>query len=355
MAYRRPGKAQPDLGQRRDARGQRGPGVFEWRGSAYRQQAVVLGDALEFADRADVDQQRQLAQLLVDPQADVGRAGQQPRLRLRGVGGGQRLDAARRKPALGRAAGRVACAVVQRRVGSQRAQRGGQRRAGQPARRQREHALAGVEDRPVAGAAAEVAGQRVGELLARRPRAVRAVLLVAGGQRDRKARGAEAALRTVAFEQRLLRRVQRAVGGEVLDAQQGLAVEHRQESQAGVDAAQAQLFARPGQPGQQHGAGAAVALVAAFLGAGAARMLAQPSQRRGRRWQALDLDDGTAVDEADRAGRHAHGRLGKYPEVTPPSPCGHTTMRIPFIRPAVWPTAPRSTRSTSTSSASSTR
>ena len=48
------------------------------------------------------------------------------------------------------------------------------------------------------------------------------------------------------------------------------------------------------------GAGAAVAFVAAFLGAGAVRVLAQPVEHGARRGDAVDLDDGAAVEEADR-------------------------------------------------------
>ena len=73
-----------------------------------------------------------------------------------------------------------------------------------------EHALAGVEDRPVAGAAAQVAGELVGELLARRPRAAALVVLVGRPQRHHEARRAEAALRAVALDHRLLHRMQRA-------------------------------------------------------------------------------------------------------------------------------------------------
>src|SRR4029079_4740972 len=50
--------------------------------------------------------------------------------------------------------------------------------------------------------------------------------------------------------------------------------------------------------------GAAVAFVAAFLGAGAARVLAQPVENGARRRRAVDLDDGTAVEEADRTRGH---------------------------------------------------
>ena len=94
------------------------------------------------------------------------------------------------------------------------------------------HALGGVDDRPVAGAAAQVAGQRVVDGLARR----RVRALVEPEQAHREARRAEAALRGMALDQRLLHRVQAPVGrGERLDGEHRLAVERRQRPDAGVD------------------------------------------------------------------------------------------------------------------------
>ena len=97
--------------------------------------------------------------------------------------------------------------------------------------------LGGIDDGAVAGAAAQVARQGVVDFLAFR--AVRLVF-VEREQRHRKARRAEAALRTVPVHQRLLYRVQR-VGGrrKVFDGEQGLAVEGGQKLDAGIDGAQA--------------------------------------------------------------------------------------------------------------------
>ena len=184
-----------------------------------------------------------------------------------------------------------------------------------------EHALPGIEDRPVAGAAAQVARQVVGELLAGGLRAGCAVALVAGGQRHHEARRAEAALRAVAVDHRALHRVQRVGTGrmrpahrfEVLDREQRLAVERGQEADAGVDRPQAQAADQGGcgrrrcgvgQLGHDHGAGAAVALAAAFLGAGAARVLAQPVEHAACRCDAFHAGDLPAVHEADRSGVH---------------------------------------------------
>ena len=62
-------------------------------------------------------------------------------------------------------------------------------------------------------------------------------------------------------------------------------------------------------------AGAAVAFGAAFLGAGAARVLAQPLEHGARRRGVVDLDDRAAVEEADRTGgRHGSARCRWFPE-----------------------------------------
>ena len=168
---------------------------------------AALLDRLHLGHVADVDDVAQVAELLVDPQADVGGAGQQLRRRL---GLAQRGE-------LGQRRGRVEVvdALAQRRgvveagLVLQALQRGHHRLGVQPHRRQVEHALAGIEDRPVAGAAAQVAREIVGQLLARRagvPRGL--VVLVGGPQRHHEARRAEAALRAVAVDHRLLHRMQ---------------------------------------------------------------------------------------------------------------------------------------------------
>jgi hypothetical protein len=300
----------------------RGPGVLQRRARADAQRAVGQPvDALQLGHVADVEHVAEVLELLVDPQADVGRAREQPRLRPRGALGGQRLQRARRVEAVDATVEcRVRRRVVQRRVGLQRSQLRRDRGRIQPLGRQREHALAGIEDRPVAGAAAQVAGQVVGQLGARRPRAGLAMAFVDGGHRHRESGCAEAALRAVAIDQRLLNRVQRIRRAEVLDRQQGLAIDRGQEADAGIDRAKAQRIGagadhggcrrcrRVGrQFGHQHRAGAAVALVAAFLGASAVRVLAQPVEHAARDGRARDLHDLAAVHESDGSGVHGEG------------------------------------------------
>ena len=127
-----------------------------------------------------------------------------------------------------------------------------------------EDALAGIEDRAVAGAAAEVARQVVGELLARGPRAGIQVPLVGRPQRHHEARRAEAALGAVALDQRLLHRVElrhrvlvvplrvdrlAALALEIFHREQRLAVQRGQELDAGVDRLQLQAADRARRTG----------------------------------------------------------------------------------------------------------
>jgi hypothetical protein len=186
---------------------------------------------------------------------------------------------------------------------------------------------------------AQVAREVVGQLLARGLGAARLVMLVGRPQRHHEARRAEAALRAVAVDQRLLHRVQavhgvRALvallkrGGrgclrslalvlEVLDREQRLAVERGQELDAGIDRLQPQAADRVGRAGlgqlaDHHGARTAVALVATLLGAGAARVLAQPVEHRAGRVDATDVDDLSAMEESDGLAGAVAAALGTH-------------------------------------------
>ncbi|MNM82598.1 hypothetical protein D3C81_946310 [compost metagenome] len=138
--------------------------------------------------------------------------------------------------------------------------------------------LGSGEDRPVAGAAAQVAGQRIDRLRAVVPLAA----LVQGKQRHHEAGGTEAALAAMAVGHRLLHAVQMTGLAEILDAEQLLAVQRGNEGQAGIQAAVAQTFAVGGRVrlGDHHGTGTAVAGSAAFLGAAATEMAAQVFEHR---------------------------------------------------------------------------
>jgi len=98
---------------------------------------------------------------------------------------------------------------------------------------------------------------------------------------------------------------------QVLDGEQRLAMERRQELDAGIDRLQPQsadhVVGGPAVDGirgcelaHHHRAGAAIAFVAALLGAGAAGILAQPVEHRAGRMDIRDFDDPPLVEEADR-------------------------------------------------------
>ena len=170
------------------------------------------------------------------------------------------------------------------------------------------HRLGGLQDGPVAGAAAQVARHRL--LGPQPPDASRrrggAGLVVQREQRHHETGSAEAALRAVALEHGLLRRVQCAIGaGQVLYREHGAAVDGTEQPDAAVDRTQLQLpvveFA------QHHRAGAAVALGAAFPGAVLA-LLAQPVEQHGVGRRRLECDGLVAAHEAQRAGGQCHGR-----------------------------------------------
>ena len=136
-------------------------------------------DARQLGDLADVDQ---VAAGRGTAWSPTGRCRCEPassaRLRPRGAQRGQVVERARRV--------RTVAPLRRRAVGQRRRRRRSARSAAaigavsSRAGGQLEHALAGVEDRPVAGAAAQVARQLVGQLLARRPRCRRR-----GGARSR--------------------------------------------------------------------------------------------------------------------------------------------------------------------------
>ena len=230
-------------------------------------------DALEVGQVADEHRGRDAAQMLGHPQADIGRAGDDGGLgvfgqhlrKIGGVGGQDRAFVAARQ--LDAAGGN-----------------GGQCRADAVALdRQRIHVLAarlsrgerGLHDRLIAGAAAEVALQRrfdgagIGARVFH-PQPVK---------RHHKARGAKAALAAVMFDHRRLHRMQPAIGAaQMLDRDDMAAMARGKEADAGVH----RLIAQPAvmQASDQHRAGAAVALGAAFLGAGQAAVQAQEVQQR---------------------------------------------------------------------------
>src|SRR5258707_10564855 len=110
-------------------------------------------------------------------------------------------------------------------------------------------AVEGVLDRTIAGAAADIAFQRGAEILPLR--------LVQRGAGQDHAGGAEAALKSLRIEERLLHRMGTAIGPEPFDRGDGMAVGAKGRDQAAMH----------GFAVDQHGASAAVAGVAALLDA----------------------------------------------------------------------------------------
>jgi hypothetical protein len=206
VAQRHAGKAQPDVVERRPARDQRAPRVLERSAGADRDDAVALLDPLQLVDGADEEQRRQRPEHLVDPQADVGRAGEDARVGMLDERRGEVGERARREE---RRAGAVDAA--ERWIGAQLCERADDglpcraapRAARTCARRRRRSAGSRCSGRgfPTArrrgGAATAFAACHV--VLVRRP------------ERHHEPRRAEAALRRVAVDHRLLHRMERAV------------------------------------------------------------------------------------------------------------------------------------------------
>ena len=256
-------------------RRQRRRRASERRARAEPQAVCGFLDRVEPRDAAEPDDLLGIAQLLGDPQADVGRAANEDRVGIAGIEIGERRLARRRgeeralladekiapvrkRSERGAALGRLRLEAV-----------GGRAVAGRQRR---------VDDRLVAGAAAEVARQRLADASIGRGLA----LVVEREQAHDDSRRAEAALRAVEIDHRLLDRVQRVAVGEILDRQHFRAVDLPQQQNAGVDGLISERAVA--QARQHNGAGAAIALGAAFLRSLRPRLLAQPvEQRRARR------------------------------------------------------------------------
>jgi hypothetical protein len=163
--------------------------------------------------------------------------------------------------------------------------------------RRRVHRPGGRDDRPVAGAAAEIAGERVVDP---RPARRARLLVVEGRQGHHEARRAEAALRAVVLDHRLLDRVERAVRAlEVLDGQELAAVQRRHEADAGIDRAVAQpaVFGL----GDDDAARPAIALGTALLGAPPEGVAPEPFEHGERRVDGLERDRLVPQKEAHAA------------------------------------------------------
>jgi len=146
--------------------------------------------------------------------------------------------------------------------------------------------LRGGADRRVAGAAAQVAGDRV----------VAGRAFVRGAEQAHdETRRAVAALRARMVDQRLLHRVQRRAVGERLDGRDLAPRQQPDGQQAAVDGAVVRAPLRVGLD-QRHRACAAIAVAATFLGAVRAVPL-QPAQQRLCGIRAAEFDAAAVEDK----------------------------------------------------------
>ena len=140
------------------------------------------------------------------------------------------------------------------------------------------HVLCGFQNRAVTGAAAEVARQGFLRGGACHRLALAHPVLVQAKQAHGKTGGAKTALAGVALVQGLLHRMRRAIWrGQVGSRPQRHAVNRMCQPNAAVDCQVADAFAMA--RAQHHGAGPAIAFVAAFLGGAVAQVLSQHLQQ----------------------------------------------------------------------------
>src|SRR5438105_2110782 len=158
------------------------------------------------------------------------------------------------------------------------------------------HSVRGLDDRTIAGAAAQVARQRVVDIAPSRP----ARRLVEREQRHHEAGRAKAALRAVALDHRLLHRMQSAVlAAQAFDGDKRLAVERWHELDARIDSAIAQRAVVDFR--RDNGARAAIAFGAAFFRARASAIFAQVLKHGARRIHVAERDDLAVERKTDRA------------------------------------------------------
>ena len=265
-------------------------------------------DPAQLGDTSDVEHLREIAVLLGDPQSHIGASGHDLRF---GVLTAQRQQL-----------GQVVWGHVDRiwiEIGTSPAWNGlymlqfcEQLSFVDALDREPVHGHRGVNDGPVAGAAAQVAGQGGRRVVAGDGRAGY-LGLIEPEQAHGKARRAEAALGAVALHQRLLHRVQtccavrsrrfggagsdQRIAGQVLGRPERQPVDGMGQADAGVDGAV--LDAALHRLAEHHGAGAAVAFATALLGPGAAEVLAQDFQQGAGGWYIDQRHDLAAADEPD--------------------------------------------------------
>ena len=303
--------ARPDICKVREHAPDRSGGLGIGDGGTEGEARVVLGDLLQLLQMADEDRRGDVAHLLGDPEADIGRAGNDGRLGHVGAQFGKILKIGRQEGAGAVAFHLDAGAAERPELCCHRLAAGHQNIFGRVA--EGAGGLCGVDDGLVAGAAAEIALQR------------RLNLRFAGFRhgepegvkRHDDARGAEAALAGVFRHHRLLHRVEAVGAGEVLHRHHMAAVDGGKEPDAGIDRLVGEALCR--QAADQHRAGAAIALRAALLGAGEAAGKADVVEQGVVRADFAETDLVVIEKEADVAANGGHWRAAPAPFRQPPS------------------------------------
>ncbi len=284
VADRRRGEAADQFAEIRIVTGKDGLGLAVGDAGADLDGPAAVVEPAQFADAADPHQGRKLAHVFGDPQADIGRSRDNGRLRVGeedlgeriGGGGGVKSAALVADPdgllvlQCVQPCQRIRCAPIEL--------VGGRLRAGM---------LGGPHDRRVAGAAAEIAGQRIVDRLFA---GCVAAGLAEREQRHHETGRAEAALRAMMIDHRGLHGMQGPiVVFQMLDSEKLAAVEGADRLDAGIDGAVDQPAVL--RPHHHHGARAAIALVAALLGSDMALGEPQPIEHRRGRGDAVDLSE----------------------------------------------------------------
>ena len=265
-------------------------------------------DAEQLPYPSEVDDLRQAPQLLGNPQRHVGRSGDQGGAGMAQVEIGQRCRTARCGEETLFVADEDIFLGVDGREGG-RAARGAPRE--RVVRAAGTGCEGGIRNGAVAGAAAEIARQPVVDL--------RTVRLMSGvverEQAHHESRGAEPALRAVMLDQGRLHGMQGLAGGaQVLDGDQLPAVHHSKEVDAGVYRLVADLVSVAAP--EHHGAGAAVAFRAAFLGAHGPFAQTQVLEQRLVGTHVAKLDDFAAAKETDARARHGCRPPLSFPDMS---------------------------------------
>jgi len=160
----------------------------------------------------------------------------------------------------------------------------------------------GIDDRPVAGAAAQIARQRIVDPVAGRGTAA---FVVMREQAHHNTRRTEAALRAVVARHGFLDRVQHAVVLKIFDRDQFGAVELAEQGDARIDGL---IDQAPVTLARHHDrTGATIALRAAFFGADRAFFQPQPVEHGGARGKFVDPHCPAAALKLQNVSGHGSG------------------------------------------------